>query len=88
MILITVSASVNAADDIRVIANVESRDVYVGESFLMQIAVDGSDKVEIPDMTAIDGFAIRYTAGLATCRQPYQTGHEHWKHHRGVKTIR
>lgn len=52
-----------AAEDIRVIANVESRDVYVGESFLMQISVDGSDKAESPDMTVIEGFAIEYMGG-------------------------
>ncbi len=56
-------AAARAAEDIRVIANVESRDVYVGESFLMQISVDGSDKVEAPDMTVIEGFAIEYRGG-------------------------
>lgn len=61
--ILVIAVSAYAADDIRVIANVESRDVYVGESFLMQIAVDGSDKVEIPDMAAIDGFAIEYMGG-------------------------
>ena len=63
ILIMVVSVSVRAADDIRVIANVESRDVYVGESFLMQIAVDGSDKVEVPDMSAIDGFAVQYMGG-------------------------
>ncbi len=56
-------APVRAAGDIRVVANVESRDVYVGESFLMQISVDGSDRSEAPDMTAIDGFAVEYMGG-------------------------
>ncbi len=62
-ILAAVCTSVRAADDIRVTANVESRDVYVGESFLMQISVDGSDRVEAPDMSVIDGFAIQYMGG-------------------------
>ena len=52
-----------AEGDIRVIANVESRDVYVGESFLMQISVDGSDEVEAPDMSAIEGFSVEYISG-------------------------
>ncbi len=56
-------AAARPAGDIRVIANVESRDVYVGESFLMQIVVDGSDKVEAPDMTVIEGFAVEYMGG-------------------------
>ena len=56
-------AAVCAAGDIRVVANVESRDVYIGESFLMQISVDGSDRSEAPDMTAIEGFTVEYMGG-------------------------
>jgi hypothetical protein len=56
-------AGARAADDIRVVANVESRDVYVGESFLMQISVDGSDKVDEPDISAIEGFTVEYMGG-------------------------
>ncbi|MDD3643280.1 MAG: BatD family protein [Candidatus Krumholzibacteria bacterium] len=51
------------AGDVRVIANVETRDVYVGESFLLQISVDGSDSAEIPDLSALDGFAVEYLGG-------------------------
>ena len=61
--ILLISAAVHAADDIRVVANVESRDVYVGESFLMQISVDGSDRAEAPDMSAIEGFAVEYMGG-------------------------
>ena len=56
-------AAALADDGIRVIAIVESRDVYVGESFLMQISVDGSSDAEAPDMTKIEGFAVEYMSG-------------------------
>jgi hypothetical protein len=62
-ILASCSGIASAEGDIRVIANVESRDVYVGESFLMQISVDGSDRTEEPDMSVIEGFAIEYVGG-------------------------
>lgn len=48
------------ADDIRVITNVETRDVYVGESFLMQISVDGADEADPPDFRAVQGFSVEY----------------------------
>lgn len=51
------------AGDVRVAANVETHDVYVGESFLLQIAVDGSDSAEIPDLSGLDGFAVEYLGG-------------------------
>jgi hypothetical protein len=56
-------ASALPVDGIRVVANVESRDVYVGESFLMQISVDGSDEAEIPDVGSIEGFTAEYMGG-------------------------
>lgn len=51
------------ADDIRVITNVETRDVYTGESFLMQITVDGSDEAIPPDFSSVKGFTIEYVGG-------------------------
>ncbi len=51
------------ADDIRVITNVESRDVYVGESFLMQITVDGTDEAVLPDFSPLEGFTVEYVGG-------------------------
>ena len=63
ILAVALPSVVHAADDIRVIANVESRDVYIGESFLMQISVDGSSTSEAPDMTVIEGFAIEYMGG-------------------------
>ncbi len=51
------------ADDIRVITNVESRDVYVGESFLMQITVDGTDDAVLPDFSSMKEFTVEYTGG-------------------------
>jgi hypothetical protein len=57
------SAPALADGDIRVVANVESRDVYVGESFLMQISVDGSDQVDVPDLSSLEGFSVEYMGG-------------------------
>ncbi|MCU0638547.1 MAG: BatD family protein [Candidatus Krumholzibacteria bacterium] len=51
------------ASDVRVITNVESRDVYVGESFLMQITIDGSSEASEPDFSAADGFIVEYLGG-------------------------
>ncbi len=51
------------ADEIRVQIEVESRDVYMGESFLMQISVIGSDKADPPDLSGIDNFTVEYLGG-------------------------
>ncbi|MBN1163671.1 MAG: BatD family protein [Candidatus Krumholzibacteriota bacterium] len=52
-----------AAEDIRVIANVESRDVYMGESFLFQITVDGASEAAPPDLSGLTGFMVEYLGG-------------------------
>ena len=51
------------AGDISVSLQVESRDVYVGESFMMQISVDGTDRIEEPDLGSLPGFSIEYLGG-------------------------
>ncbi|MBU8922329.1 MAG: BatD family protein [Bacteroidales bacterium] len=51
------------AADISVIANVESRDVYVGESFLFQIVIDGSGEVIEPDVSGLAGFIVQFMGG-------------------------
>ncbi len=51
------------AEDIRVVTNVESRDVYVGESFLMQVSVDGTDEAVLPDYSSLKGFTVEYVGG-------------------------
>lgn len=56
----TLIAPPSAAQDVTVRVEVETRDVYAGESFLMQIVVDGADDAEPPDLAGIDGFAVEY----------------------------
>ncbi len=60
---VLMTAGSSSADDIRVITNVESRDVYVGESFLMQISVDGTDEAVLPDFSPLEGFTVEYVGG-------------------------
>lgn len=57
------------AGDISVSATVESQDVYVGESFIMQVVVDGSDKAEAPDLSVLEGFAVEALGGSNESRQ-------------------
>ncbi|MBN1884159.1 MAG: BatD family protein [Candidatus Krumholzibacteriota bacterium] len=52
-----------AAQDVEVRIEVETRDVYAGESFLAQIVVDGADDVEPPDLGELDGFSVEYLGG-------------------------
>lgn len=62
-LLVVSHAGAAPAADVRVITNVESRDVYVGESFLMQITIDGSSEAAEPDFSAADGFLVEYLGG-------------------------
>ena len=62
-LLVVFRAGAALAGDVRVITNVESRDVYVGESFLMQITIDGSSDASEPDFSAADGFLVEYLGG-------------------------
>jgi len=55
--------SAASAQQITVNADVESRDVYVGESFLYQIRVDGADSAEGPDIPALEGFSVEFLGG-------------------------
>ncbi|MCK4236035.1 MAG: BatD family protein [Candidatus Krumholzibacteria bacterium] len=51
------------AENISVQINVESRDVYMGESFLMQLVIDGSDKAGAPDLSSLEGFGVEFLGG-------------------------
>ena len=42
---------------------VSSQDVFVGESFIYQIEVDGSDQVDQPDLTDLPDFKVVYSGG-------------------------
>jgi hypothetical protein len=61
VLLIPIAAT--AQEDISVRLQVESRTVYMGESFLVQIVVDGSDSAEQPDLSAVEDFSVEYLGG-------------------------
>jgi hypothetical protein len=42
---------------------VESRTVYMGESFLVQIVVDGADSADQPDLSGVRDFSVEYLGG-------------------------
>ncbi len=67
-ILVLITSSVlyhpdAGAEEISVHLEVESRDVYLGESFLIQVVVDGSDEAEPPDLSSLEGFTAEYIGG-------------------------
>jgi hypothetical protein len=51
------------AQEIDVRLEVESRDVYMGESFIMQININGSTDAVPPDVSSLDGFSTEYLGG-------------------------
>jgi hypothetical protein len=62
LITIFLPAATTAAE-MSVQLHVETRDVYQGESFLVQIEVNGSDRAEPPEFPDIDGFSVEYVGG-------------------------
>ena len=54
---------VTAQEEVSVSLQVESRTVYMGESFLVQIVVDGSDSADQSDLSGIKDFNIEYLGG-------------------------
>lgn len=58
------STSAADAQEISVGVELESQDVYMGESFLMQLMVDGTDKADAPDLSALDDdFVVEFRGG-------------------------
>ena len=55
--------AVGAKEEVSAVLQVESRTVYMGESFLVQISVDGADEVEQPDLSHVRDFTIEYLGG-------------------------
>jgi hypothetical protein len=52
------------AQEVSVGVELESQDVYMGESFLMQLIVDGTDKADNPDLSALeDDFVVEFRGG-------------------------
>jgi hypothetical protein len=58
-----VPAAATAQEEVSVSLQVESRTVYMGESFLVQIVVDGSDSADQPDLSGVKDFRIEYLGG-------------------------
>jgi hypothetical protein len=48
------------ADDVSVVASLDSARVYVGDSFTFQITVEGAQGATPPDLSAIDGLTAQY----------------------------
>lgn len=63
LLLLSAPALVTAQDEVSVNLQVESRTVYMGESFLVQIVVDGSDSADQPDLSAVGDFSVEYLGG-------------------------
>lgn len=49
--------------ELTVSAAVEQTQVYVGQPFVLQIQVEGSDKVDPPDLTGLDSFQVQEAGG-------------------------
>ena len=58
-----VPSAANAQEEVSVRLQVESRVVYMGESFLVQIVVDGADSAEQPSFSEVKDFNIEYLGG-------------------------
>ena len=57
------SGAAAAQEEVSVRLQVESRTVYMGESFLVQISVDGTDQADQPDLSQVRDFTIEYLGG-------------------------
>lgn len=64
LLMIAVGATSASAQQITVRASVESENVSLGESFMYQIEVDGSDDVTQPDLSALAAdFSVEFLGG-------------------------
>lgn len=62
-------AAARAQQPITVSARVSSPRVYVGESFILQIEIDGASSVPTPTLPAIEGLESRFRGGQDTSSQ-------------------
>ncbi|NLB56597.1 MAG: protein BatD [Lentisphaerae bacterium] len=65
----TVQLNKASASDVQVNALVEGREFFLGETFIYQIKVSGSDNPEQPDVSAIRDFSVEYAGGRNTSSQ-------------------
>lgn len=64
VLLIGLSSPHADAQEISVDVELESQDVYMGESFLMQLMVDGADNADDPDLSALENdFVVEFRGG-------------------------
>ncbi len=70
MILVTIGAAVASAQEITVQAYVESETVYMGETFVYQLVVDGADNATPPDAAAFGpDFSAQFLGGQNSSSQ-------------------
>jgi hypothetical protein len=62
LVLLMICATA-AAEQLSADAAVERTSVFVGEPFIFQIQVSGSDSPEQPDLSQIEGFSVTYQGG-------------------------
>lgn len=68
LILAAAAPQLYAQEKIAVRAAVDKQELQVGEPFILQIQVQGSDQVEKPDTAAITDFRVAFEGGNATNR--------------------
>ncbi len=68
-LLLVVSPIESAAQELRAEAAVEKLQVYVGEPFVFQVQVKGSESPEKPSLAGLDGFKIQEMGGQQNSSQ-------------------
>jgi len=63
LLVLLIASSALAGEPINATTVVERKQTYVGEAFVVQIQVRGSDKPEAPDLSALRDFAIEAVGG-------------------------
>ncbi len=63
MLALVLIGTTAEAQQLRADAAVERTSVFVGEPFIFQIQVSGSDRPGQPDMSQIEGFSVEYQGG-------------------------
>lgn len=68
-----------AAQEVSVDIELETRDVYMGESFLMQLTVDGADRADNPDLSALENnFIVEFRGGSNNSSQSISFVNGRW----------
>ncbi|MBN1697571.1 MAG: BatD family protein [Spirochaetales bacterium] len=63
LLIFLMTPAAAAADDLAAVASVEKSDVFLGEDFIYQISVKGSNSPEQPQLSGISGFDVSYLGG-------------------------